>query len=125
DAFSATTQENKEVAVTGPTYDSNRKLYSNVWCNPVAGNYVRLHSNRATTLKSQIDGLVAIGATSIELGMKWGTALLDPSAQPITAELATRGLVPTYFADRPAPYEDEETMKIIVLMTDGENFEQE
>ncbi len=136
DSWSSTNQTTSYVAWNNTsyatlTYDSNRALYSNVWCQPVAANIVRLHNNNRTTLKAQIDGLVAIGATSIDLGMKWGTALLDPSTRPVTQSMATAGLVPSYFANRPANYStpstpvDQQTMKVIVLMTDGENFEQE
>jgi hypothetical protein len=86
---------------------------------------VRPHSNNKTALKAQIDGLVAIGATSIDLGMKWGSFLLDPSSRSITAELVSTGQVPPYFASRPANFGDKDTMKVVVLMTDGENFTQE
>lgn len=129
DSWSTTTTSGNWVALQGPTYDSARKLYSNVWCNPVAANYVRLHSNNAAQLKSQIDGLVAIGATSIDIGMKWGTVFLDPETQPVIGALAAQGQVPNHFSGRPAPYNTPETidktMKVVVLMTDGENFEQE
>ncbi|VDC28586.1 TadE/TadG family type IV pilus assembly protein [Pseudogemmobacter humi] len=130
DAWSSTTTSGNWVALQRPAPDSVRShLYANVWCNPVEANYVRLHSNNIPVLKSQIEGLVAIGATSIDVGMKWGTAFLDPEAQPVVASLASRGLVPTHFSNRPAPYNTPETidktMKVVVLMTDGENFEQE
>lgn len=133
DIFSTTNQSTGYVALDNnygtPRYDTVRKLYVNVFCNPVAGNFVRLHNNNRTTLKSQIDGLVAIGATSIDLGMKWGTFLLDPSSRSITSEMVGAGGVPGYFSNRPADYEavhdDEKTVKVIVLMTDGENFEGE
>ncbi|MBE2275156.1 MAG: Tad domain-containing protein [Rhodobacteraceae bacterium] len=125
DGWSSTTQSTSYTAPISNYYDSSRRLYSNVWCNPVAGNYVRPFNNNHTTLKSQIDGLVAIGATSIDLGMKWGTFLLDPSSRSINAELAGSRLIPAYFGNRPADYNDDETLKVIVLMTDGENFVQE
>lgn len=125
DSWSSTTQSTSYTAPVSLYYDATRGLYSNVWCNPVAGNQVRPMSNNRTTLKSQIDGLVAIGATSIDMGMKWGTFFLDPSSRGINGELAGAGLVPAYFSARPADYTDEETLKVIVLMTDGENFQQE
>ncbi len=125
DTWSGTSQSTGYVAIQGPSYDTSRQLFSNVWCNPVAGNYVRLHNNNASTLRTQIDGLVAIGATSIDLGMKWGAFFLDPSSRSITASMTGGGGVPSYFSNRPADYDDEETMKVIVLMTDGENFTQE
>ncbi len=78
DTWSGTSQSTGYVAIQGPSYDTSRQLFSNVWCNPVAGNYVRLHNNNASTLRTQIDGLVAIGATSIDLGMKWGAFFSIP-----------------------------------------------
>lgn len=122
DTFSSTSRSSGYVAPDKHQYDASRGLYSNVWCQPVPENYVRLHSNDRLQLKQAIDDLVAIGGTSIDLGMKWGAAFLDPAAQPIVANLATSGQVPTYFDNRPAAYDDIETMKVIVLMTDGENF---
>ena len=113
------------VAIVEPQWDTTRKLYTNLWCSPVAGNYVRMHNNNKTTLKSQIDGLVPVGATSIDLGMKWGTYLLDPTSRGITESMVTSGDIPAYFSTRPADYGDKETLKVIVLMTDGANFDQE
>jgi Flp pilus assembly protein TadG len=125
DSWSGTSTNNSYTAIQGPSFNSDRNLFSNVWCQPVAGNFVRMHSNNKTALKAQIDGLVAIGATSIDLGMKWGSFLLDPSSRSITSEMAASGQVPAYFASRPANFGDKETMKVVVLMTDGENFTQE
>jgi Flp pilus assembly protein TadG len=130
DAWSSTSQSTSYVAYTNTSYgklqfDTGRSLYSNVWCQPIAANVVRPFNNDASTLKNQIDALVAVGATSIDLGMKWGAFLVDPSSQSINSELASAGKVPSYFSSRPAAYDDEETMKVVVLMTDGENFVQE
>ncbi|WP_395542184.1 pilus assembly protein TadG-related protein [Neotabrizicola sp. sgz301269] len=130
DAWSSTSQSTSYVSYTDssygkPTYDSGRALYSNVWCQPIAANVVRPFNNNRSVLKNQIDGLVAVGATSIDLGMKWGAFLVDPSSQGINSELAAAGKVPSYFSARPAAYGDRETLKVIVLMTDGENFVQE
>ncbi|MEK0162838.1 pilus assembly protein TadG-related protein [Phaeobacter sp. JH20_36] len=80
----------------------------------------------ANTLKTFIDNLYARGNTSIDVGMKWGTALLDPSARPAISALASGGasMVPATFANRPANFNDSETVKVIVLMTDGQNTAQ-
>ncbi|MFE3837518.1 pilus assembly protein [Pseudogemmobacter sonorensis] len=106
-------------------WDSARSVHPSVFCAPHRENYVLVHTNDIDELHDRIDGLIAIGATSIDLGMKWGTTLLDPSSQAIVAQMAASGSVPSEFADRPAPYTDTETLKVIVLMTDGENFEAE
>jgi hypothetical protein len=48
-------------------------------------------------------------------------ALLDPAARPMFSEFITEGQIPAAFAGRPFDYNDEDTIKVIVLMTDGEH----
>ena len=98
----------------------------NTGANEAASNLVMLPSTDITALKTQIASLNARGNTSIAVGMRWGTALIDESARPIYTAL--RGGVPG-MAGRPADNADTEgvthsdgskgTRKIIVLMTDG------
>lgn len=88
----------------------------------MAANFVRMPNNDIAELQSQINGLVAVGATSIDLGMKWGVTLLDPDTRSILSEMITSGEVPGEFAGRPFEYDDPEVLKVIVLMTDGEHF---
>lgn len=94
----------------------------NKWCPPSTTNIVRLPSNNAVTLKAQINDLTAIGATSINAGLKWGLTLLDPASRPV---MAATGQMPAAFAGRPFEYDDNNAMKIIVLMTDGQHFAEE
>ena len=75
----------------------------------------------ANLLKGRIDQYRARANTSIHLGMKWGVALLDPSFKPITQALSLENRVDASFANRPAAYDDTETLKTIILMTDGQN----
>ncbi len=74
-------------------------------------------SQNATTLKNRINKFRARANTAIHLGMKWGVALLDPSFRPVTQKLG----VDAPFTNRPAAYNDVETLKTVILMTDGEN----
>lgn len=83
-------------------------------------------SNSVSELQTMIGNLPADGWTAIDVGMRWGLALLDPSAQP-----ALEGLSDIHedFDGRPADHEtadlsDRETVKYIILMTDGANTEQ-
>ena len=76
------------------------------------------------TLKNFITALTARGNTSIDVGMKWGTALLDHSLNGVVTNLISDGDIPNDFALRPHRYSDGETLKVIVLMTDGENTSQ-
>ncbi len=123
DHWSSSTQSTSYVSIAAPAYDNS--LYTNMWCQPNAATFVSVHRNNRAQLKSQINNLVAIGATSIDLGLKWGAMLLDPSSRSIVSEMASAGQLPGYFSSRPAAYGDKETLKVIVLMTDGENFTQE
>jgi Flp pilus assembly protein TadG len=72
-------------------------------------------------LKTYINNLTAEGNTSIDIGMKWGAALLDPSMQGVVDGMIDDGDLPSAFSDRPYSYDDNDALKIIVLMTDGEN----
>ncbi|MBV1863950.1 MAG: hypothetical protein KUG74_05880 [Rhodobacteraceae bacterium] len=93
---------------------------------PVAGdgkNVVPL-SQDETALHSMIDGLTAGGTTAIDLGLRWATALLDPGTQGVVTNLIASGEVDSAFAGRPYNFNDSETMKVIVIMTDGDNTRQ-
>ncbi|MGR3481808.1 pilus assembly protein TadG-related protein [Salipiger marinus] len=78
-------------------------------------------SQNRTALKAQIDQLQPRAGTSIFMGMKWGTALLDPSAQRIASGMIAKGKVDPVFEGRPVAYDDEEVLKTVVLMTDGQH----
>lgn len=71
-------------------------------------------------LKATIAQLQPRAGTAIYLGLKWGLALLDPSMRT-----PLNGIVDPVFADRPVNYSlntnPEDTQKVIVLMTDGQN----
>ena len=75
-------------------------------------------------LRTRIDQLGASGNTSIDIGMKWGTLLLDPSLQTTLDTLITNGTVDATFGDRPFSYDERGISKVVVLMTDGENTSQ-
>ena len=102
----------------------------NKWCpaqpnSPASGNTVRMPQQDAATLQGYINGLSAVGATSINAGMKWGMALLDPSMQPMYQSYIMAGAIPATMTQRPLSYDQEDAMKVIILMTDGEHFAEE
>lgn len=78
-------------------------------------------SGDATALKSKIDGLVVGGNTSIEIGVKWGATFLDPVTRPVTTALVGTGDVTSTFSTRPLDYNPLETIKALVVMSDGDN----
>lgn len=87
---------------------------------------------REDILHAHINALSTGGWTAIDLGMNWAVGLLDPAAAPALQGLITSGNVHADFEDRPAPYRDgdpnttldDETIKVVVLMTDGDNTNQ-
>lgn len=72
-------------------------------------------------LKTQITQLEPRAGTSIFLGMKWGTALLDPSTRFIADNMINSGSADVAVAGRPVAHSETDTIKTIVLMTDGQH----
>ena len=89
------------------------------WC-PEERTSITYLSNNATTLKAKIDDLEMHDGTGTAIAMNWGMMLLDPAGKPLVAVAAANGKVPAAFANRPSPFNDGNTLKFIVLMTDGE-----
>ena len=81
-------------------------------------------TNNAEAITDQIDNFEAGGNTSIDVAVKWGAALLDPSMSTQLDALIASGDVPSTFAPRPFAYDREDTLKFIVVMTDGINTTQ-
>lgn len=97
----------------------------NMWCPARAENVIEMPLQNIGALQTKITSMTAVGATSINAGLKWGVALMDPAARTIYNEYQTANLMPSTFAGRPFAYTDPEAIKIIVLMTDGEHFAEE
>lgn len=97
--------------------NSNEDAISNPGCPKRDYEEIIPFSQNATYLKTQINKYQPRANTAIHLGMKWGVAMLDPAFDDITSELN----VDAAFSSRPASYDDVETLKTIILMTDGQN----
>lgn len=93
-------------------------------CRPENAATILPLSGDPTTLKTHINALTDGGNTSIDVGIKWGAALLDPSAQSVVSSLISSGDVSNAFAGRPYTTASGQSMKIIVVMTDGINTDQ-
>ncbi len=101
-----------------------------LWNCPIdEASEIMLMSQDATELKAKINSLEAGGNTSIDLGVKWGSFFLNPSAEVLLDNLPSNssqltGPIDTAFQDRPYAYDRENTIKIMVVMTDGQNTTQ-
>lgn len=102
---------------------SSETFYSNpvgpTWwnCFNFSQNRVVPLSNNESALDSYLQGLTALGGTATDIGAKWGLALLDPSAQDEMDKISS---INSALADRPIAYTGD-TMKVLVLMSDGQN----
>lgn len=81
-------------------------------------------SNNTVALHGQINALDPGGNTSIDIGVKWGAALLDPSLQTVVSNLVASNDIEDAFDGRPLAYTDPNVIKVLVVMTDGQNTSQ-
>ena len=79
-------------------------------------------SSDAGALKARIDSFVAEGQTSIDIGTKWGAFLLDPTSRPVTNGEIAAGRANPEFAGRPFAYQTDGVAKVLVVMSDGDNW---
>lgn len=85
-------------------------------------------ANNKTTITNKVRALQAGGDTAIDFGAKWGLALLDPSARPALDKMIDKGWASDDLDGRPFNYPatnpsdtEVDSMKVLVLMTDGQN----
>lgn len=106
------------------SYKNRPISWKNRACPPIEERAILPLSGNITTLKNYIQAFEASGNTSTDVGIKWGTALLDPSAQPVVSGLITEGAIDGKFSGRPFSYTAENVLKVIVVMSDGQNTNQ-
>ncbi|MCB2109846.1 MAG: TadE/TadG family protein [Defluviimonas sp.] len=104
-----------------PYYDDASPPESYRNCPTASARKIMPFSEDRNALKNYIEGLEAYGNTSIDIGVKWGAALLDPSLKPMVHSMAGAGQLSNNMDGRPFTYGNGETLKILVVMTDGEN----
>lgn len=90
-------------------------------CNDEEYFQILPYASDAATLHTKIDSLQAAGNTAGHVGMKWGLALMDPKFQPVVDSLILDGDVAPGLTRLPVAYDDVDTNKIIVMMSDGAN----
>ncbi|MEO1397775.1 MAG: Tad domain-containing protein [Pseudomonadota bacterium] len=95
-----------------------------VTCPPMAERSIMAWETDKQKLKEHINSMFPWGWTSIELGAKWGAAILDPASRTIVSERISAGLAPNDVAGMPFDYTRENTKKYLVIMSDGANTNQ-
>ena len=92
-------------------------------CFPEERAQILPYSMSEADLYARITALDADGNTSAHIGMKWGAALLDPQFSSVFTALQAPGVdvVDDSLSNIPSSYTEGDTLKIIVLMADGQN----
>ncbi|SLN55875.1 von Willebrand factor type A domain protein [Pseudoruegeria aquimaris] len=93
-------------------------------CQTEASREIMPWEKNTTKLKNHINSFFADGNTSIDVGVKWGVALLDPGTQGVVADMIDAGEVDAAFENRPFEYDYNGGMKVLIVMTDGINTSQ-
>lgn len=91
---------------------------TNPSCPKQSYEEIQAYQQDPEVLKANIDQFQPRANTSIHLGMKWGVAMLDPAWRQFNAALTD---IDPAFVNRPADYGTDDTLKTVVLMTDGIN----
>ncbi|NNE87879.1 MAG: hypothetical protein HKN27_07360 [Silicimonas sp.] len=84
-------------------------------------NEILVHSTLRSELSQAVADLRGWDATGIDIGVKWGLHLLDPSFRPVLSDLASKGDRSADLINSPGAYSSRLVKKIMVLMSDGEN----
>lgn len=102
------------------------------WSSCLNNDYYQIlpYQDSVSTLQAKINSLQANGSTAGHVGIKWGLALLHPdmrkqkdvSSLSPTANMIAEGDVNAAFANVPVDFTNTDTMKVIVMMSDGENW---
>ncbi|MBJ3786734.1 pilus assembly protein TadG-related protein [Devosia sediminis] len=93
------------------------------WC-PSDNTAITFMSNNRTDLVNKIAGYQMYDGTGTAIAMNWGLMLLDPALRPLIMQAVAHGMVPAAFAGRPADFHSANTLKVLILMTDGAITEQ-
>ncbi|WP_372893450.1 pilus assembly protein TadG-related protein [Rhodosalinus sp.] len=101
-------------------YTSGRGPFNTV-CRTEPSTEIMPFSHDGAAIKDRVNDLTAGGNTSIDIGVKWGAALLDPSTRPAIDSLIQSGMVSTDFTGRPRDLDETDVLKVLVVMTDGQN----
>ncbi len=132
--------------INHPSVSSDDNVSRSFVCPNSEASEITLMSQDLASLTDVVDGLSAGGNTSIDLGVKWGSYFLNPSANVLLSALPdgstaltphgpgflddngdparTDSEIPAAFSERPYAYDRDRTIKIMVVMTDGVNTTQ-
>ena len=106
----------------GAETNQNAQPIQRPWCFTGDENAAIIHSTSPSDMRNMVTGLRPFGNTAIDLGMKWGVAMRDPSSRAVVSGMISQGETPAIATGRPLDYDDDDgVLKVAVLMTDGAN----
>ena len=103
----------------GGSYDRPDDVW-NRRCDPTRSPILP-YQTTLKPLEDHVEAFYAAGNTAIDHGMKWGVALLDPAFRSVVDDLIDNHNYPEKLRDRPYDYDAANSLKVVVLMTDGKN----
>jgi len=92
-------------------------------CNYTSSGEVLALSNNQSEINAKINGLQLDGATSIDIGAKWGAALLHEDFSNAVPALISANEASSAMSARPLA-SGGESLKVMVIMSDGQNTPQ-
>ncbi|MCR9274343.1 MULTISPECIES: TadE/TadG family type IV pilus assembly protein [Mameliella] len=104
-------------------WDEDPEVMDWGWC-PEDDTAIQYYSDDAASLLQFIDDIRMHDGTGAQFGMKYALALLDPTTRDAVSHLISEGVIEARFQGRPIDWDDPETEKYIVLMTDGQVTDQ-
>lgn len=111
----------QRTAFADEVHNTTNVTASRVDCNSASYRDSLVFSSSPSALKAEIGAMQAGGNTSIDSGVKWAAAALDPAWQPVVDRMIANGELASSYAGRPVSYNDNSNMKVLIVMSDGEN----
>ncbi len=93
-------------------------------CSTAPQDEIAPFQNSNAEINNRIAAFEPRTNTAIHTAMKWAVEMLQPEFNRVVRGMIGDGLISPVFAQRPVAFDDDETTKVIVLMTDGENVDQ-
>jgi hypothetical protein len=88
-------------------------------CDPAEWGKIKPYLNNAATAVPAINALQPRGMTAIDLGIRWGAAMLDPTLRPAITQMVDNGQIPSQYRGRPFDWDEPNVERAVVIMTDG------
>lgn len=109
-------------AVNAILRNRTNAIMQRVDCGPAFGFRVtRPLMTDPQAINDHINSLQTMGTTSIDLGIRYGAMMLDPDMRPYIEAEINAGRLPRELRGRPFDGNTPNVMRVMVLMTDGEN----